>query len=299
MFPCTKHYDHLVILSGSYYNETNANEEELLRDFSKECDDFITDSELEHLRGELRLARLLLAASFYGEGDLPPALGGDFIEAELQAVAEFDRYTETMGVRQEELASRVEEMETSSDSTSEDGAVGLAGDDVVTVSIARPLELDYLGGFDNTLGELDEVYTPDGPFEVPDGYWEGRSERLSERPRFSTLLDENEAHYAYPTNQTARYELVDSRYLGPSKQRRMVIEAVVFSHLEAYSNNDFDTRPTDLDDLLDLVNETVYEAEEGEYTHLLAIASQAGWTGRVRQQVRISFIRNPTQSANS
>jgi hypothetical protein len=521
------------------YNEIKANEEELLWDFSKECADFITDSELDHLRGELRLARLLLAASFYDEGELPPALGGDFIEAELQAVAEFDRYKqfdalsddqieerirrmegevyelvteytstqianmdelidnpdvqqdvierlvdryddrrekirqgffvyvethgiehmveaieeavtavsksaetretiredlenelsdlsetlndqfrqqrqelntriqnieqqvasrsadteelraeldqlrnqagafsraeaeaieelnaqiertaemeerldakiqeldsvresaanaereaareeaaelveselaelqsersrlqteierlrnereqiesahETMGERQEELESRVEEMETSFDSPSEGGEGGLAGDNVVTASIAPLLEQDYLGRFDITMEELDEVYTPDGPFEVPDGYWNNRSERWSERPRLSTLLDDNDDHYAYPTNQTARYELVDSRYLGLSKQRRMVIEAVVFSHLEAYANNGFDTRPADLDDLLGLVNETVYEAEEGEYTHLLAIASPTGWTDRVRQQVQTDDI---------
>jgi hypothetical protein len=65
----------------------------------------------------------------------------------------------------------------------------------------------------------------------------------------------------------------------------MVIESVVHSHLDAYATNGFDARPADLDDLLDLINEAVYEAEEGEYTHLLAIASPTGWTDRVKQQI--------------
>jgi len=61
------------------YNEIKSNEEEFSWEFGKECSDFLTGNEEDRLRGELRLARLLLAASLYSEGELPKALEGDLL----------------------------------------------------------------------------------------------------------------------------------------------------------------------------------------------------------------------------
>jgi hypothetical protein len=187
---------------------------------------------------------------------------------------------ERLDEQQADIESRVEEVETSL--SAEDGE--LPGEDVVTASVARLLELDYLGRFDISMEEVGEIHTPDGAFEVREGYWEGRSERRSERPRLGKLLDDGDPT-TYPTNQRARYEITRSRYLGLSRDRRMVVEAAVHAHLEAYATNGFDTRPADLDDLLELVDEAVAEAESGEYTYLLAIASPTGWTDRVERQI--------------
>ncbi|WP_336022507.1 hypothetical protein [Halobellus salinisoli] len=513
------------------YEEIKGNEETLLWDFSKECSDFVTDAEREHLRGQLRLARLLLAASLFDDGDLPDELADDFIEAELRAVIEFDEYkqfdvlseeqiegrirrmegevyelvteytstqianidelvdnpdvqqdvieklvdryderrekirqgffvyvethglehmvdaiedavtavsaaaTERETVRDElrtdlselssELASsydqhnrqfqrearqleqqlasptadddsvaaqleqiraeraevsqaesralerldaqieRTNELETrleqqvseleavreetanadreaarneatelveseienlheeqttirtelerletkrgqielhsdrlddreaefaaqieSTDAPVDtDAGAGVTGDELVTATIARLLELDYLGRFDTAMHELTTLNTADGPFDVPEGYWDGRSQRTSDRPKLNDLLLAGEEPSDYPTNQTARYEITDSKYFGLGAETRMVVEAMVFAHLDAYATNEFDTQPADLDDLLSLVNDAVYEAENGDYTYLLAIASPTGWTDRVRRQI--------------
>jgi predicted nucleic acid-binding Zn-ribbon protein len=197
---------------------------------------------------------------------------------------QIERARDRLDEQQQDLEARAEELEESFDES------GVPGEDVMTAAVARLLELDYLGRFDITMHETESIHTPDGPFEVPDGYWDGRSDRWSDRPRLSDLLGEEDDPYQYPTNQSARYEMTDSRYFGLGRERRMVVEAVVLSHLEAYATNGFDARPADLDDLLELVNETVYEAEDGEYTHLLAIASPTGWTDRVEEQIRTDGV---------
>lgn len=512
------------------YNDIKSNEDELLWDFSKECSDFLTDSERDHLRGRLRLARLLLAASFYDDGTLPEALEGDFIDAELQAVVEFDAYkqfdvlseaqieerirrmegevyelvteytstqianmdelvdnpdvqqdvieklvdryderrekirqgffvyVETHGlehmveaiedavtavsnaadereqvraemqqeldalsteletrfqhqkrelestVRQleqqlargeldeesfsaeladvreqraamsetqteavEKLETQIEQttgfetrlerqiteledvkeqtatadreaarneatelveeelanlqaeystleteieqlereqeqieqstlldadddafdarLETLEQSIDADTEAGIKGEQIVTATIARLLELDYLGRFETAMHNRDTLQTPDGSFDVPEGYWEGRSSRSNEQPRLNGQLLAGEDPAEYPSNQAARYEMRDSGYLGLTSETTMVIEALVYTHLEAFATNGFDTQPADIDDLLGLVNDAVSEAEDGEYTYLLGIASPTGWTDRVRQQV--------------
>lgn len=187
------------------------------------------------------------------------------------------------------LESRVKNLEMSVP-TEERQNERLPGEDVVTATIARLLELDYLGRFDISMQDAKAIHTPNGTFNVPDGYWDDRSERRSDRPRLIDLLDEDDDIEQYPSNQQARYEITQPRYLGLGQKRRMVIESIVYSHLDAFATNGFDARPADLDDLLGLVNEVVYEAEDGEYTHVLAIASPTGWTDQVTRQIETDGI---------
>jgi len=93
------------------YNDIKGDEEELVWEFSKECPDFLTGEEEKRLRGELRLARLLLAASFYADGEVPTAMAGDFIEPELRAVVEFDRYKQFDALDEDQIESRIKRME--------------------------------------------------------------------------------------------------------------------------------------------------------------------------------------------
>jgi hypothetical protein len=184
--------------------------------------------------------------------------------------------------RQETLETRVEAVETSV----ETDTTGIEGEAAVTATVARLLEMDYLGRFDITMTEANEIEMGDAAFEPPADYWDGRSERRSSRARLGRLLDSGENPNRYPTNGAARYEITESRYLGLSRDTRMIIEAQVYSHLEAYATNEFDARPADLDDLLSVVNEAVYEAESEDLTYLLGVASPTGWTDRVRQQIQ-------------
>lgn len=512
------------------YNEIKSNEEEFSWEFGKECSDFLTGNEEDRLRGELRLARLLLAASFYSEGELPRAMEDDFIEAELQAVVEFDRYkqfdvlsqeqiegrirrmegevyelvqdytstqianmdelidnpevqqdvierlveryddrrerirqgffvyVETHGMehmvesieeaveavadasserkqikemlqselteleasletgfrqqrkrlesqlhsvehtiasetvdieevrteiedlggiddetlvelqtaidrtqtleskldekieqlenarknveesddnrreevteiigseleqiteqrselraeinrlqrereqiehardrledRQQDLETQVDDLEASIDTKSDpsEGIDGIDGSEVVTASTAKLFEMDYIGRFDTKMHEVDTLHLPEEDFEIPDGYWEGRSQRRNRAPHMVQLLEDKDGERveSYPTNPTARYEITESRYLGLSEQTEMIIGATVYSNLEAHAANGFDSAAADIDDLLSFVNEAVREADRKEVPYLLGIASPTGWTDRLKKKI--------------
>jgi DNA repair exonuclease SbcCD ATPase subunit len=512
------------------YNEIKSNEEEFSWEFGKECSDFLTGNEEDRLRGELRLARLLLAASFYSEGELPRAMENDFIEAELQAVVEFDRYkqfdalsqeqiegrirrmegevyelvqdytstqianmdelidnpevqqdvierlveryddrrerirqgffvyVETHGMehmvesieeaveavadasserkqikemlqselteleasletgfrqqrkqlesqlhsvehtiasetvdidevrteiedlggiddetlvelqtaidrtqtlesklddkieqlenarknveesndnrreevteiigseleqiteqrselraeinrlqrereqiehardrledRQQDLETQVDDLEESIDTKSDpsEGIDGIDGSEVVTASTAKLFEMDYIGRFDTKMHEVDTLHLPDEDFEIPDGYWEGRSQRRNRAPHMVQLLEDKDGERveSYPTNPTARYEITESRYLGLSEQTEMIIGATVYSNLEAHAANGFDSAAADIDDLLSFVNEALREADRKEVPYLLGIASPTGWTDRLKKKI--------------
>ncbi len=93
------------------YNEIKANEEELRWEFLEECPEFLTSGEVDHFRSSLRLARLLIAASFYADDDVPPPMQDDFIDAELEAVVEFDRYKQFDALDKEQIERRIRRMD--------------------------------------------------------------------------------------------------------------------------------------------------------------------------------------------
>ena len=93
------------------YESITRDEEALRWEFTKECSGFLTSSEEDQLRGELRLARLLLAASFYAEGEVPESIAGDFIEPELQAVVDFDRFKRFDTLDESQLEARIQRLD--------------------------------------------------------------------------------------------------------------------------------------------------------------------------------------------
>jgi hypothetical protein len=159
------------------------------------------------------------------------------------------------------------------------------GGDVVTTSMARLFEMDYLGRFDISMHEAELVHTPEEPRPIPDGYWEDRSERRSDHARLLDSLPEGESLERYPHNRRARYELTDERYFGLSRDPTLVVEAQVVNDLDAHARNGFDAAPADVDRLLDAVDPVVYEAEREGYHYLLGLASPTGWSERARSQV--------------
>ncbi len=93
------------------YNEIKANEQELIYEYGRDCPDFLTAAEEDRVRGDCRLARLLVAASFYADTAVPQSLDDDFIEAELQAVVDFDRYKQFDVLDQEQINEQIRRME--------------------------------------------------------------------------------------------------------------------------------------------------------------------------------------------
>ena len=93
------------------YESITRDEEALRWEFTKECSGFLTSSEEDRLRGELRLARLLLAASFYAEGEVPESIADDFIQPELQAVVDFDRFKRFDTLDESQLEARIQRLD--------------------------------------------------------------------------------------------------------------------------------------------------------------------------------------------
>lgn len=205
----------------------------------------------------------------------------DRLEAEREEV---EHARESLEQRKQSLTDRVETIDSAVDDDSE---AGIDGADVVSASTARLFEMDYLGRFDTTMHEAATLALPDEVFEVPEDYWDGRSERRNEASRMTQLLDEYDGGdvSSYPVNPTARYEITESKYLGLSEETQMVIEATVFSHLEPQAMNGFDAVPADVDDLLSFVNDAVESAQGQAVPHLLGIASPTGWSDDVREFV--------------
>jgi hypothetical protein len=229
---------------------------------SEEAAELVED-ELEQLRGQRAEIQRKL----------------DQLEREREKVA---ATRESLDERRQQLESRVSHIEQSV-GTNQDG---VEGENVVTAQMAKVLEMDYLGRFDISMHEASSVHTGDGEFAVPDGYWEQRSQRRSNYSYLVDLLDTDvEDPNQYPANETARYEITSSGYLGLGSRTEMVIEARVISNLYAHATNGFDAQPADLDAFLAIVNEVVAEAEEGGYEFLLVLASPTGWSERVRDEI--------------
>lgn len=189
---------------------------------------------------------------------------------------------ESLDEKQESLESQVSEIEQSIDV--DDG--GIEGENVVTTRMAKLMEMDYLGRFDISMHQASAIHTGEEEFRVPEGYWKDRGQRLSNRAYLLDILgDDADSVNQYPTNAVARYEITSSRYLGLASQTEMVIEARVVSNLHAHATNGFDTQPAGMDALLEIVNEVVAEAEDGEYTTLLGLASPTGWSDQVRDEI--------------
>jgi|GEM_PF-2332627 hypothetical protein len=93
------------------YEQLTADEDEFRWEFTKECNGFLTGTEEDRLRGELRLAQLLVASSFYADGEVPDPIAGDFIEPELQAVVEFDRFKTFDTLDDDQLDERIRRLD--------------------------------------------------------------------------------------------------------------------------------------------------------------------------------------------
>ncbi|MDB2245244.1 hypothetical protein PM076_14895 [Halorubrum ezzemoulense] len=203
------------------------------------------------------------------------------IEQLRQERQRLEASSEDLKSRQTELAERVEEIE----SSVETDTGGLDGESVVTSTIARLLEMDYLGRFEASVHSVPSVRLAEETRSIPDGYWDGRSERRSERPRLQQFLDDDEHAEQYPVNTSARFTIDSSGFMGVGRSPEMIIEAAVCSDLEAHATNGFDASPATLDTLLEYVNRSVYEAEQTDVEVLLGIASPTGWSESVRRQI--------------
>ncbi|OKY77358.1 MAG: hypothetical protein BTN85_2008 [Candidatus Methanohalarchaeum thermophilum] len=93
------------------YNKIKENEEKFRWDFPEKCPDLFNKQERNEVIGKLLLSRLKIASSLYDEGRLPKAMEDDFIEKELKAVLDFERYKKFDALRKEQIEDKIQRME--------------------------------------------------------------------------------------------------------------------------------------------------------------------------------------------
>jgi hypothetical protein len=207
------------------------------------------------------------------------------LQRERQRIADAEA---RLGEREADLTAQVEALTDSLPDTDE-----RAGEEVVTTAVARLFELDYLGRFDISVHEATHLTTSEGTVEVSAATWDGAVSRRDEVPRLRDYLGADGDFDAYPANRSVRFELRRSRYLGLGRQRQLVLEASVVSHLEAYARNGFDARPATVNDLLDVVTRVVRTIGSDDAHTVLALASPTGWAGDVPERLlNETFARN-------
>lgn len=160
----------------------------------------------------------------------------------------------------------------------------------VPAEVARLYELDFIGRFDQSVTETDHLVLPDGnSLEVDEGFWRGANESGELRGEMRNLLSEHghdpETVDQYPLRRYSRYTAVTSGRFSINYESKLVVEAGVYSNLDAHAANGFDASPAGLSDLLDIVNRTIERAELYDTPHLIGVASTTGWTDKVRDLV--------------
>lgn len=215
------------------------------------------------------------------------------LEAELNRLSRERERLEAAGDRLEtERSSLRERLDSLDESLPEGSGPSDVADETsaVPAEVARLYELDFIGRFDQSVAEADHLVLPDGSsMEVDESFWRDSNESGELRGEMQSLLSEHghdpETVDQYPLRRYSRYTAVTSGRFSINYESKLVVEAGVYSNLDAYAANGFDASPAGLSDLLDIVNRAIERAELYDTPHLLGVASTTGWTDKVRNLV--------------
>jgi uncharacterized membrane-anchored protein len=97
-----------------------------------------------------------------------------------------------------------------------------------------------------------------------------------------------------PGNVQDRYIVSDKKHgFFGDKIKRIIVEAISFTHLDEFKKYKFDSRRANLADFLKIITRLVDKAEVGEYLHVIGIASPTGWDEKVKNEVQsTTFAHN-------
>ncbi len=157
----------------------------------------------------------------------------------------------------------------------------------VTRAEAKYMELNYVGRF--------ETKATTFPLTVPSPI-EGKEYRISswaEHSKFSDrewigkelagTLSKAEMDNEMPCNQRSVYCISKKRHIFSGSERRVVVEAIAFNHLQAYAQVGFDTKPLSLEEFTGILSKSIDNAEVGNYFHVIGIASPTGISEKIRE----------------
>jgi hypothetical protein len=194
------------------------------------------------------------------------------IEAREQMLKEEEEKVEARRKRLERIETGLEEAERSR---------------FVTRAEAKYMELNYIGRFDTKATTF--PLTISSPIEGKEYRISSWSQhfRFSEREwmekEFAGVLSRAEIDREMPCNQRSVYLITKTKILSGKEERKVVVEAIVFNHLDAYAEVGYDRRPLSLEEFTGILSKSIDNAELGNYFHVIAVASPTGISQKIRE----------------
>jgi excisionase family DNA binding protein len=152
---------------------------------------------------------------------------------------------------------------------------------LVTAEEARGKELNYIGRVDQRIRQLKEITNPVDGRRLHIKSWEDIHEEYTEEetPPASGVAG-TLSRLVFPRNLRSIYALFSDK---KTKQGGFVIEAFVFSHLRAYREDGFDTKPVSHGELVWLLEQTISSAKNQGALYIVGFASPTGWENESRE----------------
>ncbi|CAD6493171.1 MAG: hypothetical protein DIAAKJNI_00446 [Candidatus Argoarchaeum ethanivorans] len=149
---------------------------------------------------------------------------------------------------------------------------------LVTAEDARLYELNYIARFDTKMHEFSiRIHNP----------IEDRNYKINSWGEGHVRMSTGSSGDLGPLNLRSVYTVDAKKYrVFGEKAKKVVIEAVSFSHLDEHREYGFDTRRVSLSEFLTLLGGTIPDAEIGQYLHVIGIASPTGWDERVISEIQ-------------
>ena len=148
---------------------------------------------------------------------------------------------------------------------------------LVTGEDAKLYELKYIARFDTKMHEFPiRIYNPLEDKNYRINSWGDGHLRMSAG-----------SDAAGPDNSRSVYAVEARKYrVFGEKVKKVVVEAVSFSHLDEHKEYGFDTRRVGLSEFLAILGGCISDAELGQYLHVIGVASPTGWDERVVSEIQ-------------
>jgi hypothetical protein len=170
-----------------------------------------------------------------------------------------------------------------------DDVIGKRSRRYVSVDDARAHELNFIARFDTKMHAYPvKIFSPHEGMTYTVTEWKshyhydsGTSEDAGVKGAAGTVLPN------LPLNTGSVYaiEAKDFTYLGKSR-KKVVIEAFSYCSTGDYADLGFDTRMVTLSTLMTVLQPIIQKAEEGDYFHVLGVASPTGWDDAIISLVK-------------
>lgn len=148
---------------------------------------------------------------------------------------------------------------------------------LVTGEDAKLYELNYIARFDAKMHEF--------PIRIQNPI-EGKNYKINSWGDGHVRMSAGGSGLG-PENPRSVYTVEARKYrVFGEKVKKVVVEAVSFSHLDEHTEYGFDTRRVSLSEFLTLLGGSISDAEIGQYLHVIGVASPTGWDERVVSEIR-------------